>query len=95
MRQATGEANMTIIAIVIIGIIAAVGVILIPKLLSSAIYRSCCNRAGGKWSSGYCVANTPITCESRESMWKDYDSCLIDSGKNNANEKYRAVSCTN
>jgi hypothetical protein len=95
MRQATGEANMTIIAIVIIGTIAAVGIILIPKLLSGTIYRSCCNQAGGIWQNSYCIAKTPTTCEARENIWKEYDSCVIDNGKHNANEKYRAVECSN
>lgn len=94
MRQATGEANMTIIVIVLIGIVVAAGAILVPKMTSNTTYISCCNRAGGKWANGYCSAITPTTCGERESMWKEYDSCVIESGKHNASEKYKAVSCS-
>ena len=94
MRESMGEANMTVIAVVIIGIVAAVGAILIPKLLSITIYRSCCNQSGGIWKENYCVAKTPITCEERESMWLQYDSCVMDNGKKDANQRYRAVGCS-
>ena len=33
MKEATGEANMTIITVVLIGIVAAVGAILIPNIM--------------------------------------------------------------
>ena len=95
MKQAAGEANITIIAIILIGLLAALAAILIPRLASNSIYTTCCTEAGGVWSKGYCVANTPISCEERESVWKEYDKCVIESNKHNANEKYRAVECSN
>ena len=42
MKEAAGEANMTVITIVLIGVVAAVGAILIPRLLNNVQYRSCC-----------------------------------------------------
>ena len=32
MKEAAGEANMTVITIVLIGVVAAAGVILVPKI---------------------------------------------------------------
>ena len=94
MKEAAGEANMTVITIVLIGVVAAVGAVFIPRLLSSAMYRSCCTGAGGIWENNYCRAITPTSCDARESMWKEYDQCVIDNGKHDANQKYRAVSCS-
>jgi len=94
MKQATGEANLTVIVVVILGLVAAAGAIILPKILGNTIYVSCCNQSGGKWSNGYCTANTPTTCAERETMWKQYDACVIENGKHNANEKYRAASCS-
>ena len=86
--------NITIIVIILIGVIAAAGAILIPRLANNAMYSSCCTQAGGTWNGGYCSANTPITCDSRENVWNEYNSCVKESGKNNANEKYKTVTCS-
>ena len=93
MNRSAGEANITIIVIILIGIVAAVGTLLISKLADNTVYTSCCNEAGGIWKNGYCAAQTPTSCESREEVWKQYDSCALSNGKNHANEKYRAVEC--
>jgi hypothetical protein len=93
MKQATGETKMTVIVIVLIGLVAAAGAILIPRITSNTIYTSCCNQAEGKWSNGYCTAKTPTTCEARENVWKEYNSCVIENDKHNANEKYKTVEC--
>ncbi len=47
MKEAAGEANMTVITIVLIGLVAAAGAILIPNLLESMAKRSACSEAGG------------------------------------------------
>ena len=38
---------MTVIVIVLIGVVAAVGLVLIPKLMTKIKFRSCCNEIGG------------------------------------------------
>ena len=94
MRESEGTANITVIVIVLIGVVAAVGAVLIPRLAGNTVYASCCTTAGGKWSSGQCSANTPVSCEDRERLWEEYELCLRDNNRNNASEKYRAVSCS-
>lgn len=54
MKEAAGEANMTVITIVLIGVVAAVGAILIPRLMNSSANKSCCQELGGVVSGQYC-----------------------------------------
>ena len=54
MKEAAGEANLTVITIVLIGVVAAVGVILIPRLMNGVQDKSCCQELGGYISAGYC-----------------------------------------
>ena len=54
MKEAAGEANMTVITIVLIGVVAAVGAILIPRILNSMNDKSCCQESGGYVSGTVC-----------------------------------------
>jgi len=59
MKEAAGEANMTVITIVLIGVVAAAGAILIPRITKSLNNKSCCSESGGLWYQNSCyVANT-------------------------------------
>ena len=76
MKEAAGEANMTVITIVLIGVIAAVGMLLIPNIVSKVRQRSCCTNAGGKMVS----KNGGMTCgaiSGSEEQYNaaDYTSC--------------------
>ena len=55
MKEAAGEANMTVITIVLIGVVAAVGAILIPRLMNSSANKSCCQELGGVVSGQMCA----------------------------------------
>ena len=57
MKEAAGEANLTVITIVLIGVVVAVGAIFIPKLLQSTRAHACCTDAGGTWTNGTCSVN--------------------------------------
>ena len=54
MKEAAGEANMTVITIVLIGVVAAVGLLLVPRLMKTIKAKSCCTNAGGYVSGTYC-----------------------------------------
>ncbi len=58
MKEAAGEANMTVITIVLIGVVAAVGAIFIPRLLNNMKAKSCCTEYGGTWSGSVCSGGT-------------------------------------
>ena len=46
MKEAAGEANMTVITIVLIGVVAAVGLLLVPRLMGNIKAKACCTDAG-------------------------------------------------
>lgn len=54
MKEAAGEANLTVVAIILIGVIAAVVTPLVTSLMSSTACRACCTDAGGKWTGAKC-----------------------------------------
>lgn len=64
MKEATGEANMTVITIVLIAIIAAVATPLITSLLSNSAKKACCTGAGYQWSGNQCKNGTKNVIES-------------------------------
>ena len=62
MKEAAGEANMTVITIVLIAIVLAVGTIIVSRMMSSSGLSSACSSAGGTWNGGkcwrYCTTDT-------------------------------------
>ena len=54
MKEAAGEANITVITIVLIGVVAAAGSVLIPRLIKNMDARSCCQEQGGTMSGSTC-----------------------------------------
>lgn len=56
MKEAAGEANMTVITIILIGLVAAAGAVLIPQLLGGTAKKGCCSAYGGTWENNACYA---------------------------------------
>ena len=54
MKEAAGEANITVITIVLIGLVAAAGAIFIPRTLNNLSTKSCCQEHGGTWNGKTC-----------------------------------------
>lgn len=54
MKEAAGEANMTVITIVLIAIVLAVGTIIVNRMMSSTGDNSCCQSLGGTRSGNKC-----------------------------------------
>ena len=69
MKEAAGEANMTVITIVLIGVVAAVGIMLVPRLMNRTADRACCTDAGGRWSGNSCQTTSLYNAS-------DYSSCV-------------------
>ncbi len=67
MKEAAGEANMTVITIVLIAIVAAVATPLISSLMSNSAKKACCTGAGYQWSSNTCKNGNATVQES--SYW--------------------------
>lgn len=73
MKEAAGEANMTVVTIVLIAIVLAVGTVIVKNMMTGTSKRSCCASAGGTYKNGTC-SNYNQT---------DYQACINES--NNAN----------
>lgn len=70
MKEAAGEANMTVITILLIAIVAAVATPLITSLMGSSAKKTCCLNAGGTWANGTCTGGDQTT----------YTNCVSESG---------------
>jgi len=55
MKESAGAANITVITILLIGLVALAGAILIPRLTKNTAKVSCCTENGGTWSKGKCI----------------------------------------
>lgn len=54
MKEAAGEANLTVVAIILIGVIVAVVTPLINSMMTSTQKKTCCSNFGGIWEEGDC-----------------------------------------
>lgn len=62
MKEASGEANMTVITILLIAVVGAAGTIIVNNLVKSTKAKSCCAEAGGEWKDGACTVKYDATC---------------------------------
>lgn len=74
MKEAAGEANMTVITIVLIGLVAAAGAILIPQLLGGSAQKGCCASYGGTWENGSCQQYTASGSKTTVPVANYYDA---------------------
>lgn len=54
MKEAAGEANLTVVAIILIGVVVAVVTPLVNSLMKSTANRACCTDAGGYVEGNRC-----------------------------------------
>lgn len=54
MKEAAGEANLTVVAIILIAVVVAVATPLVNSLMKTSSYRACCTDAGGVWKNNQC-----------------------------------------
>lgn len=76
MKEAAGEANLTVVAIILIAVIVAIATPLINSLMKNSAKKACCSDAGGVWEGGSCgnAANSTSFDET------EYEACISDSG---------------
>jgi putative effector of murein hydrolase len=55
MKEAAGEANMTVVTIILIGVIVAVVTPIVTNAMNNTKARSECQNNGGYWENGQCV----------------------------------------
>lgn len=73
MKEAAGEANMTVITIILIGVIAAIAIPLVRGAMSGVNNQACCNSAGGVWEGGAC---TQLSTTGQDT----YNNCINNTG---------------
>lgn len=76
MKEAAGEANLTVIAIVLIGIVAAVATPLITRMMRTTREKSCCVQAGCEWQNNMC--DTPSGANAQYCDLDTYDACAVE-----------------
>ena len=54
MKEAAGEANMTVVTIVIIGVVVAIATPIITGMMKSSENKANCVNNGGTWANGGC-----------------------------------------
>ena len=68
MKEAAGEANMTVITIVLIAIVLGVGTVLVTNMMNKTAKSGCCEANGGTWKDNTCyktcttAANGVLSC---------------------------------
>ena len=55
MKEATGEANMTVVTIILIAAIVAIATPIVTNMMSNTEEQSCCMSNGGLWKNGECT----------------------------------------
>lgn len=71
MKEASGEANMTVITILLIAIVGAVGTVIINNMMNTSKRRTCCAEVGGKLSGTKCVDSTGAEIEGYDATCND------------------------
>lgn len=54
MKEATGEANMTVVTIILIAAIVAIATPIVNSMMATTAKQSCCQNDGGTWEKGTC-----------------------------------------
>ena len=76
MKEAAGEANLTVVAIILIAVVVAVATPLVNSLMKNAACKSCCTDAGGYIKNGICTGDN-FDSASYQACYKEAgaDSC--------------------
>ena len=54
MKEAAGEANLTVVTIILIAAIVAIVTPIVTSMMGNVGKQSCCQNAGGYWQGGKC-----------------------------------------
>lgn len=69
MKEASGEATMTVVTIAVIAVVLVAGTLIAKNVMQSTKRQSCCTAVGGKWEGGKCNGLTTKTT---------FNKCLQD-----------------
>ena len=80
MKEAAGEANLTVVAIILIAVVVAVATPLVSSLMKSSTYRSCCTDAGGVWQNGCRWPKGVSKTDDANGITSAYKACQSEAG---------------
>ena len=66
MKEAAGEANMTVVTIILIGVVVAVATPIINNMMSNTEKKACCMNNGGIFKNGHCYKVSDTGAESQD-----------------------------
>ena len=78
MKEAAGEANMTVITIVLIAIVLGVGTLIVNRMMASTAKKEACSEIGGTLAGDTCTYSTTSgtdTCDVKKCPNSDAYSC--------------------
>ena len=82
MKEASGEANLTVITIILIAVVVAVATPLVNSLMHTSAQRACCTDAGGVWKDNKCQAVSGSGSYSEMSgYWDETNNTCSNSSK--------------
>lgn len=61
MKEAAGEANMTVITIVLIAAVLAIGTVVVTRMMNTTERKACCQSLGGTTNGNQCRIGTTNT----------------------------------
>ena len=56
MKEAAGEANLTVVTIILIAVVVAIVTPIITSMMQNTGKKTCCMNAGGIWKNNSCKA---------------------------------------
>ena len=69
MKEAAGEANMTVVTIVLIAAVVAVATPIITSTVANMGKKNCCSSYGGYWKGNKCLSVESNTQISDSNYW--------------------------
>ena len=64
MKEAAGEANMTVITIVLIAVVLGIGTVVVTRMMNATEKKACCQSLGGRAEGNNCVVGATTTAMS-------------------------------
>mgnify|MGYP005874286665 CR=1 FL=1 len=72
MKEATGEANMTVVTIILIAVIVAIATPIVNSMMNNTEKKACCMSNGGTWKQGGCKGASDV-CTNTEDKTKQIE----------------------
>lgn len=82
MKEAAGEANLTVVAIILIAVVVAVATPLVNSLMKSSTVKACCTDAGGVWQNNQCRVPKGNVGTNTGYSQAECKACVSDAGGN-------------